>query len=134
LEAGSWLQNADLLIQTTPVGMSGEDYVLDLKGINPAAWVVDLIYHPVETSFLADAARQGCQTMNGLDMLLYQGVLAWKFWLNLEAPVAAMRRALLLRSTDPVRRVKTEKGFSSGNCWFDLLAGPVLCSFSCLRM
>jgi len=101
LEAGSWLQNADLLIQTTPVGMSGEDYVLDLKGINPAAWVVDLIYHPAETSFLADAARQGCQTMNGLDMLLYQGVLAWKFWLNLEAPVAAMRRALLLRSTDP---------------------------------
>jgi shikimate dehydrogenase len=94
LQAGDWLKEADLLIQSTPLGMQGQAYAFDLKGINPAALVVDLIYNPPVTPFMADAARNGCMTMNGLAMLLYQGVLAWKFWLNIDAPVKSMRRAL----------------------------------------
>lgn len=92
--AGDWLKSVDLLIQTTPIGMNDEDYPVKLKDINPSAWVVDLIYHPVVTPFLAEAAFYGCRTFNGLEMLLYQGVLAWKFWLGIEAPSEEMRRTL----------------------------------------
>jgi shikimate dehydrogenase len=98
LQKGHWLHEVDLLIQTTPIGMNGESYPFDLDGINSSAWVVDLIYHPAVTPFLEDAESQGCQTINGLEMLLYQGVLAWNFWLNIEAPVSVMRRALRQRS------------------------------------
>lgn len=94
LASGEWLRSVDLLIQTTPVGMQGEEYGFTLQGIHSSAWVVDLIYYPVMTPFLSQAARYGCKTMNGLEMLLYQGALAWKFWFNFEAPVSALRRGL----------------------------------------
>ncbi len=92
---GEWLKKVDLLIQTTSIGMKGEPYPLSLQGIKPSAWVIDLIYHPPLTKFLAEAELSGCRTMNGLDMLLYQGALAWKIWFDREAPVAQMRKALL---------------------------------------
>ena len=94
LQAGDWLKEADLVIQTTSIGMGGEDYPISLYGIKPSAWVVDLIYKPDVTDFLAEAKSLGCRTMNGLDMLLWQGVLSWKIWFNIEAPVARMRQAL----------------------------------------
>ncbi|MGI5901938.1 MAG: shikimate dehydrogenase [Desulfitobacteriia bacterium] len=92
---GEWLYHVDLLIQTTSLGMSGEQYPLDLQGLNSRAWVVDLIYKPMVTPFLNQAAAYGCQTFNGLGMLLHQGALAWKIWLGIEAPLSAMREALL---------------------------------------
>ncbi|NLL52231.1 MAG: shikimate dehydrogenase [Peptococcaceae bacterium] len=92
---GDWLQEVDLLIQATSLGLKGEQYPFSIEGINPAAWVVDLIYSPTITPFLAQAAHQGCKTWNGLEMLLYQGALAWKIWLNREAPLELMRQALL---------------------------------------
>jgi shikimate dehydrogenase len=95
LDSGQWLKSVDLLIQTTPVGMRGEEYLFNLKGINSLSWVIDLIYHPIITPFLLEAASYGCRTMNGLEMLLYQGALAWRFWLNMEAPISVMRKALL---------------------------------------
>jgi len=95
LARGGWLERVDLLIQTTSLGMRGERLPLSLKGINPSCSVIDIIYSPAITPFLAEAKNCGCQTANGLDMLLYQGALAWKIWLNREPPVSAMREALL---------------------------------------
>jgi len=94
LDEGKWLKDVDLLIQTTSVGMKGEDYLFSLNGINSSSWVIDLIYKPEVSSFLRDAVRHGCKAINGLDMLLYQGALAWKIWFGLEAPVSVMREAL----------------------------------------
>lgn len=91
---GDWLTRVDLLIQTTPVGMKGEDHFLDLRGIPSSAWVIDLIYNPRVTPFLRQAKEYGCKTMNGLEMLLYQGVLAWEYWLKMKAPISVMGRAL----------------------------------------
>lgn len=91
---GDWLTEVDLLIQTTSIGMKGESFPLSLHGIKPSARVVDLIYNPRVTTFLAQAESLGCRTMNGLDMLLWQGVLAWKIWFAREAPVSLMREAL----------------------------------------
>ena len=94
LASGYWLREVDLLIQTTPLGMKGEQYPLSLKGINPEAWVVDLIYSPEVTEFLTEAASYGCKIWNGLEMLLYQGALAWKIWLDKDPPLEIMRKVL----------------------------------------
>lgn len=97
LAPGAWLESVDLLIQTTSVGMIGEPYLIKLDGITPSAWVVDLIYYPAVTNILSEAAARGCQTFNGLDMLLFQGALAWEFWLGIKAPIDSMRKALIKR-------------------------------------
>ncbi|MGI6118959.1 MAG: shikimate dehydrogenase [Desulfosporosinus sp.] len=92
--AGDWLEDVDLLVQTTPLGLNGEPFPFSLQGISPQALVVDIIFNPRQTAFLSEAKKQGCRTLNGLEMLLYQGALAWEFWLGGQAPVAVMRQAL----------------------------------------
>ncbi|TGE37948.1 shikimate dehydrogenase [Desulfosporosinus fructosivorans] len=91
---GDWLEQVDLLVQTTSVGLLGEPFPFSLQGISEQALVVDIIFNPSQTAFLQDAKKQGCRTLNGLGMLLYQGVLAWEFWLGGQAPVEAMQLAL----------------------------------------
>ncbi|GAB6171422.1 shikimate dehydrogenase [Paradesulfitobacterium aromaticivorans] len=91
---GKWLGQADLVVQTTSVGLKGEKFLFSLDGINPKAFVVDIIFRPRETAFLCEAKARGCHTLNGLGMLLHQGVLAWEFWLEERAPLAEMWDAL----------------------------------------
>lgn len=92
--AGDWLSDADLLVQTTSVGLHDEPFPFSIAGISAQTLVVDIIVSPRETSFLTEARKQGCRTLNGLDMLLYQGALAWEFWFGGHAPVEAMKQAL----------------------------------------
>lgn len=94
LVPGAWLGQADLIVQTTSVGLKGEKFLFSLQGINPQALVVDIIFRPAETLFLKEAKSYGCRTLNGLGMLLHQGVLAWEYWLGEQAPVAEMWTAL----------------------------------------
>jgi len=91
---GDWLSDVDLLVQTTSAGLHGEPFPFSVQGISEHALVVDIIFNPRETAFLQEAKKQGCRTLNGLGMLLYQGALAWEFWLGGQAPVEAMRQAL----------------------------------------
>jgi shikimate dehydrogenase len=92
---GAWLQNTDLLVQTTSVGLQGENYPFDLTGISPQTLVVDIIFGPKVTPFLQNARSLGCLALDGTGMLLHQGALAWEFWLGGQAPVAEMQAALL---------------------------------------
>lgn len=91
---GEWLKDVDLLVQTTSVGLHGEPFPFSLGGISQQALVVDIIFNPLETIFLHEAKKLGCRTQNGLEMLLYQGALAWEFWLGGQAPITEMRQAL----------------------------------------
>lgn len=91
---GEWLKDVDLLVQTTSVGLHGEPFPFSLGGISQQALVVDIIFNPLETIFLYEAKKLGCRTQNGLEMLLYQGALAWEFWLGGQAPITEMRQAL----------------------------------------
>lgn len=91
---GEWLEDVDLLVQTTSVGLLGEPFPFSVQGISDQALVVDIIFKPRDTIFLMDAKKQGCRTQNGLGMLLYQGAYAWEFWLGGQAPVEEMRHAL----------------------------------------
>lgn len=92
--AGDWLNSAQLLVQTTSLGLKQEQYPFSLQGISNETLVVDIIFNPWETPFLREAREQGCRTLNGAGMLLYQGALAWEFWLGGQAPVEGMKKGL----------------------------------------
>lgn len=83
---------ADLLIDTTPVGMTGfEDEVLyDFKSVHPDAVVADIIYTPSMTPFLKLADRLELTTVNGLGMFINQGAQSFEIWTGLEADRTAM--------------------------------------------
>lgn len=94
------LASADLLVNTTPIGMYPhvhhspltED---DLARAKPGAIAYDLIYTPRPTQFLQHAAAHGWMTLDGLEMLVHQGAIALELWLGQPAPVEVMRQALL---------------------------------------
>jgi shikimate dehydrogenase len=87
---------ADLLIQTTPVGMYPHvdrcpihEHVL--KG---GMVVMDIIYNPIETRLLKMARRRGCRTIDGLSMFIHQGAEQFRLWTGLDAPISDMAHAL----------------------------------------
>jgi len=87
-------QDAQLLVNSTPVGMHDNDPVLvDKALLHKNLNIYDVIYNR-PTPLLLDAQRMGIPSCNGLGMLLYQGVIAWEFWTGKTAPVDVMRKAL----------------------------------------
>jgi shikimate dehydrogenase len=89
------LKGADLLVNATPQGLKESDPCPADGGlVKENMLVYDLIYNPKETKLLKLAKQLGAQTVNGLGMLLYQGVLAFEIWTGEIAPVEIMRRAL----------------------------------------
>ena len=96
---GSLIPAADLLVNTTPVGMSPhvdaspvpENLMQKLKQ-NAIAY--DLIYTPNPTQFLKLAKAQSATTLDGLEMLVQQGVAALEIWLQQSVPVDVMRDSL----------------------------------------
>ena len=82
------LDGVAMAVNATSQGMVGQaplDIELDL--LPAAALVADIIYIPLETSFLAAARARGNPTVNGLGMLLHQGRPAWKMWFGIEPEV-----------------------------------------------
>lgn len=89
----------DLVLNATSLGLKqGDPSPLDQKrfSLSKTRAVYDMIYRPAETRLLATARKAGCETMNGLGMLLHQGAKAFKIWTGTNAPVDVMRRALEL--------------------------------------
>ena len=76
---------ADCLINTTSVGLNGEENILvDPANIHPDMLVYDVIYNPAQTALLKIAKAKGARTANGLGMLYYQGVLAFNQWAGMD--------------------------------------------------
>lgn len=93
------LSQADLLVNTTPIGMSPHcDHSpltqAEADKISSTAIVYDLIYTPNPTVFLQQAQSRGARAIDGLEMLVQQGAAALKIWLGQPAPVDVMREAL----------------------------------------
>ena len=87
----------DLLLNATSLGLKPEDgSPLDEKqfSLKQTRAVYDMIYQPAETKLLATAKAAGCQTANGIGMLVQQGAKAFEIWTGQPAPVAVMRRAV----------------------------------------
>ena len=94
-EAGT--VSADALVNATSVGMEPESArsPVDQEVVSRIPVVMDIVYSPLETKLLRMAAQAGCTTVDGLAMLLYQGVAQFEMWTGREAPVSVMRDALL---------------------------------------
>jgi len=93
---GELLPRAGLLVNTTPLGMHGEDALdIDVRGLPGHAVVADLVYVPLETPLLAAAKGRGLQTADGLGMLLYQAVRGFELWFGRRPQVTAELRALV---------------------------------------
>lgn len=85
----------DIVINTTSAGMAPQLDVLpidaieginDLEFINEHTAVIDMIYNPNETRFLKEAKIRGAKTMNGLNMLIYQGLIAYELFTGTKLP------------------------------------------------
>lgn len=87
------LTQADLLLNTTPVGMAKIPGCLipDASFFHPGLVVSDVIYEPAETELLRMAREAGLKTFNGMYMLLYQGAASFKLWTGQEMPVAEVK-------------------------------------------
>jgi shikimate dehydrogenase len=87
----------DLVLNATSLGLKPADgSPLDEKqfSLKQTRAVYDMIYRPAETPLLKSAKAAGCQTANGLGMLLHQGAKAFEIWTGRTAPLEVMRHAL----------------------------------------
>lgn len=83
-----------LIVNTTALGMEGkESLMLDLSRAGPGTAVADIVYVPLETPLLRDARARGLKPVEGLGMLLYQGIPGFRGWFGVEPVVDdALRR------------------------------------------
>lgn len=92
------IPQADLLVNTTPIGMhphvAASPLSKDEMKLSKNAIAYDLIYTPRPTKFLQQAQEQGAIAIDGLEMLVQQGAAALKIWLQQPAPADIMRQAL----------------------------------------
>lgn len=86
--------SADLIINTTPVGMwphSEENILMDYN-LDSSQWIFDLVYNPLETQLVKKARKAGCKIINGLDMLIYQAAEALHWWTGKDPDITLMRK------------------------------------------
>tara|TARA_Y100001937_G_scaffold95450_1_gene129665 strand:- start:73411 stop:74385 length:975 start_codon:yes stop_codon:yes gene_type:complete len=102
----------DIIIQTTPLGMSGTgknhrggagnakiniepELPLSPELIGPNTTVFDIVYNPMETPLIALARKKKCKVVYGYSMLLYQAVFQFRWFTGLEPPVEKWRKLLV---------------------------------------
>jgi shikimate dehydrogenase len=105
-DLGEALAAADLVVNTTPVGMASASNPAaaaacplsepELSALQPSCCVYDIIYTPRPTQLLRRAAARGCRSLDGLEMLVEQGAAALRLWSGRsDVPAEVMRQALL---------------------------------------
>ncbi|WP_164668544.1 shikimate dehydrogenase [Virgibacillus doumboii] len=95
-DAEETINDYDLIIQTTSVGMKpeAEKRIISAASVNPNSVVSDIVYQPIETRFLADAKKAGASIHYGHTMLLYQAQYAFELWTGKKTPVDNMESQL----------------------------------------
>lgn len=89
----SGIRDFEVLINATPLGLGSADPLpLDVSALSGNQVVCDLLYK--KTPLQHRAAQKGCKTIDGIGMLLWQGVLAFELWTRTTPPVEVMRNAL----------------------------------------
>jgi shikimate dehydrogenase len=91
------LQDTDILINTTPLGMKGypDQNPIALADSIPENIIVnDIVYNPIETNLIKEAKKAGAETISGIRMLIYQAAEAIKIWTDKEAPINIMENKL----------------------------------------
>jgi len=96
------MKDADILVNATSVGMHPDvnRSLVPSDLLRSDLCVMDIIYNPLETKLLKDAKSVGAKVVSGLEMLLYQGAVAFEIWTNCPAPVEVMKKAALNKLTE----------------------------------
>lgn len=88
------LPTAGVLINATSLGLQeGDPSPISLQSFSPRLKVLDMVYNPVETQFLEEARNRGMVAVNGLSMLVWQGVRSLEIWTGREVPAGEMHGA-----------------------------------------
>lgn len=96
-EADGMFEKASLVVNTSSLGMVGKQPMeLSLKGLRKSTVVTDLVYTPMRTRLLEVAEDKGCITVDGLGMLLHQGVPGFERWFGRRPEVDDDLRAAVL--------------------------------------
>lgn len=97
VQAGNVIEGAGIVINTTSLGMSGQPELrVPLDGLRPGTVVNDIVYTPLETQFLSAARAAGCTVVDGLGMLLHQGVPGFERWFGQRPLVDEELRQVIL--------------------------------------
>lgn len=91
------LKDASILINCTSIGMKStidQSPISNVDTFNKDVFVVDIIYDPLKTKFMSMAEEVGCKTMNGIDMLIYQGDLSFNIWTGEDMPIEYIKEVL----------------------------------------
>jgi shikimate dehydrogenase len=101
-DAERLLENADLLVNTTSLGMTGQaPLTLDLAHLPRSSIVADIVYSPLETDLLARSRIRGNVVVPGLGMLLHQAVRGFELWFGRRPEVTPELHDLVARDIDP---------------------------------
>ena len=95
--AGNVLEGASLVVNTSSLGMVDHSELrVPLDGLQKGTVVTDLVYNPLRTRLLDEAEQMGCVTVDGLGMLLHQGVPGFERWFGPRPEVTDELRAAVL--------------------------------------
>ncbi|MDG1430856.1 MAG: shikimate dehydrogenase [Paracoccaceae bacterium] len=98
VNSGNMLEDAATVVNTTSLGMVGkQEFRVPLDNLSPKAVVTDIVYSPLQTKLLQEAAEIGCRTVDGLGMLLHQAVPGFDRWFGTRPEVNEKTRAAILR-------------------------------------
>jgi len=87
------LEKTDILVNATSMGMSPniDETPVTADLLKPGLIVYDIVYNPAKTRLLREAEAAGAKTIGGVDMLVWQGALAFEKWTGRKAPVELMK-------------------------------------------
>jgi shikimate dehydrogenase len=88
------LSDADLIVNATPIGMGNAEIPIDMGQIGRGAAVLDMVYSAQETRFVRESRDAGHKAIDGLRMLLHQGVAAFRLWFKEDPDADVMWSAL----------------------------------------
>lgn len=101
-QAGDQLDDCSLLVNTTSLGMKGQPNLdIDLSRLAQTAVVTDIVYTPLRTPLLEQAAARGNIVVEGLGMLLHQAVRGFSLWFGVTPQVTPELHDLVARDIDP---------------------------------
>ncbi len=89
------LEETDILVNATSVGMGGAGETPVPSGLlRPGLTVYDVVYGAGKTRLVAEAEKAGADAISGIEMLVWQGALAFEMWTGLKAPVELMKETI----------------------------------------
>ena len=91
------IKSVDILINATPIGMypNIQNTPVSKEFLHNNLFVFDVVYNPLNTRLMKEAAELGCKTLGGVDMLVNQGVLAFNWWTGKNPNANLMKKKII---------------------------------------